>query len=227
MRITFLGHASFQIEIDNTVLLIDPFISANELASHIDVNKLKADYILITHGHQDHVLDVETIAKNNPEAKLISNYEIIQWYGEKGLNGHPMNHGGKFTFDFGTLKYVSAIHSSILPDGSYGGNPGGFVLTALDKTVYFAGDTALTLDMKLIPETCPPLDLAILPIGDNFTMGFEDASIAADFVQCNTVLGCHYNTFPPIKIDLDKAQQHFDNSGKKLLLPEIGESILI
>ncbi|WP_190809321.1 metal-dependent hydrolase [Flagellimonas sp. S3867] len=227
MKITFLGHATLFIETENTKLIVDPFISGNSLAAHIDMNALKADYILITHGHQDHVLDVETIAKNNPEALLISNYEIVEWFSTKGINGHPLNHGGKFKFDFGTLKYVNAIHSSILPDGSYGGNPGGFVLTTPSKCVYIAGDTALTLDMKLIPETCPPLDLAIFPIGDNFTMGYEDASIASDFVNCSKVLGYHYDTFPPIKLDRAKAQSHFRSKGKELILLDIGSAISI
>jgi L-ascorbate metabolism protein UlaG (beta-lactamase superfamily) len=172
-------------------------------------------------------LDVETIAKNNPNAQLVSNYEIVQWFGEKGINGHPMNHGGKYHFDFGSLKYVNAIHSSILPDGAYGGNPGGFILTTPSKCIYIAGDTALTLDMKLIPVTCSALDLAILPIGDNFTMGYEDAVIASDYIGCNKVLGYHYDTFPPIKLDKTAAQSHFKSKGKELVLLDIGASISI
>ncbi len=227
MNITFLGHATLLIEVENKKLIVDPFISGNSLAQDIDINTLKVDYILITHGHQDHVLDAEAIAKHNPDALLISNYEIVQWFGEKGISGHPLNHGGKYTFDFGTLKYVNAIHSSVLPDGTYGGNPGGFVLATSDKCVYIAGDTALTLDMRLIPETCSRPDLAILPIGDNFTMGYEDAAIASDYVQCNTVLGCHYDTFPPIKLDKDKAMDYFRSKGKELVLLDIGASLSI
>lgn len=227
MKITFLGHASLFIEIDDTKIVIDPFISANELAADIDINTLQVDYILLTHGHQDHVLDVEAIAKNNPNATLVSNFEVVQWFGEKGINGHPMNHGGKHSFDFGTLKYVNAIHSSMLPDGSNGGNPGGFVLSTDSKCIYIAGDTALTMDMKLIPMTSPALDLAILPIGDNFTMGYEDAALASDFVRCDKVLGYHYDTFPPIKLDKLVAQAYFDSKGKELVLLEIGESITI
>lgn len=227
MKITFLGHATILIEIGDTKIIIDPFISGNELASHIDVNTIEVDYILLTHGHQDHVLDVETIAKNNPDALLISNFEVVQWFAKKGINGHPMNHGGKHRLEFGTIKYVNAIHSSVLPDGAYGGNPGGFVVNSGSKTIYIAGDTALTMDMKLIPITSPPLDLSIMPIGDNFTMGYEDAAIASEFVKCNTVLGCHYDTFPPITLDKEAAKSHFRAKGKELLLPEIGESIEI
>ncbi|WP_422348573.1 metal-dependent hydrolase [Flagellimonas sp.] len=225
MKITFLGHATIHLEIGDSKIIIDPFISGNELASHIDVNTIAVDYILLTHGHQDHVLDVETIAKNNPDALLISNYEIVQWFAEKGINGHPMNHGGKHRLEFGTLKYVNAIHSSVLPDGTYGGNPGGFVINTSSKNIYIAGDTALTMDMKLVPLGSPPLDMCILPIGDNFTMGYEDAAIASDFVQCNTVMGCHYDTFPPITLDMEAAVSHFKSKGKELLLLEIGESI--
>lgn len=227
MKITYLGHASLQIEVLGKTIIVDPFISANELAHSIDVNSLKADYILVTHGHQDHLLDVELIAKNNSNTLLVSNYEIVNWFGEKGVKGHPLNHGGKITLDFGTVKYVNAIHSSVLPDGTYGGNPGGFVLQAEEKTVYIAGDTALTYDMKLIPETMGKVDLAILPIGDTFTMGYEDAVIAADFVSCDTVLGCHYDTFPPIKLDKIAAKDYFEVKGKTLLLPAIGSSITI
>ena len=227
MEITYLGHASLQLKINGKHIIVDPFISANELASHIKLDEIKADYILITHGHQDHVLDVEHIAKNNPEAILISNFEIISWYGGKGINGHPMNHGGKKTFDFGVVKYVNAIHSSVLPDGTYGGNPGGFVIETEGKRVYIAGDTALTYDMKLIPETMGVVDLAVLPIGDNFSMGYEDAAFASDFVQCNTVLGCHYDTFPPIALNKEEAQEYFGRRNKNLLLPEIGESLML
>ena len=225
MKITFLGHASLQILFNSKSLIVDPFISANAEASHIDINGLKADYILITHGHQDHVLDVETIARNNENALLISNYEIISWYGEKSLKGHPLNHGGQYKFDFGNVKYVNAIHSSVLPDGTYGGNPGGFVINDDSQCLYIAGDTALTRDMELIPMTSPKLDLAILPIGDNFTMGYEDALIASQFIQCDRIIGYHYDTFPPIKIDQAAAKAHFAAHGKELILLDIGESL--
>lgn len=227
MKITYFGHACFLVEFGGKNLLFDPFITANPLAKGIDWRQIKADYILITHGHQDHVLDVEAIAKNT-DATLISNFEIITWFSEKGLKkSHSMNHGGKFSFDFGTVKYVNAVHSSALPDGSNGGNPGGFVIWGQEGCFYAAGDTALTEDMKLIPLTCPKLNVAILPIGDNFTMGYEDAAIAADFVQCNKVVGVHYNTFPPIAIDAAQAQAHFASQGKELLLPAIGETVAV
>ena len=226
MKITYYGHACVGIEFNGSHLLFDPFISGNELAKEIDIDKIKADYILLSHGHQDHVLDVERIAKNTG-AVIVSNFEITSWFEAKGLKVHPMNHGGKWNFDFGTVKYVNAIHSSVLPDGTYGGNPGGFVVWSSEKCFYFAGDTALTMDMKLIPMTCPTLDVAILPVGDNFTMGYEEAILASDFVECNHIFACHFDTFGYIKIDSKQVANAFEESGKNVFLPKIGESITI
>ncbi|MEG0916810.1 MAG: metal-dependent hydrolase [Myroides sp.] len=225
MKITYYGHASLGIEVNGTNIIVDPFISANELAKHIDVNSLKADYILITHAHGDHILDVETIAKNT-DAIIVSNAEISGYYEAKGFKTHPMNHGGSWQFNFGKVKYVNAIHSSSFPDGTYGGQPGGFVIEADNKNVYIAGDTALTYDMKLISMR-NPLDLAILPIGDNFTMDVDDAAIAAEFLEVTTVLGYHYDTFGYIKIDHEVAKQKFANKHKELILLPVGDSIEI
>lgn len=226
MKITYLGHSSLSIETKDKTLLVDPFISGNELAKNIDVNKLQADYILITHAHQDHILDVEAIAKRTG-ATVISNFEIVTYFGNKGIKGHPMNHGGKWTFDFGTVHYTNAVHSSSFPDGSYGGQPGGFVLETSHHKIYIAGDTALTYDMKLIPEVIGALDLAILPIGDNFTMGIDEAIKACKFLDCNKILGCHYDTFGYIKIDHKKAITKFSNAKKELILLPIGDNLKI
>jgi len=223
MKITFLGHASLQITIGDITILVDPFVSGNPKASHIDLDSLKADYILITHAHQDHILDVETIAKRT-EAVIVSNYEIVTFYQNKGFEGHPMNHGGNWNFEFGKLKYVNAIHTSSFPDGSYGGQPGGFVIEGEHKNIYIAGDTALTFDMKLIP-LYTTLDLAILPIGDNFTMGINDAILASDFLECDKVLGYHYDTFGYIEINHEDAKRKFFDRNKDLMLLEIGESL--
>ena len=159
------------------------------------------------------------------DATLISTYELVSYYGERGFKGHPMNTGGKWKFDFGTVKVVSAVHSSVLPDGTYGSNPVGFVVWNEDSCFYFAGDTALTMDMQLIPLMCPALDVALLPIGDNFTMGYEDAAIAAEFIECDAIIGCHYDSFPYIEIDHKAAEAVFASKGKKLLLPSIGEEV--
>lgn len=224
MKITFYGHASLGIETNGKHIIVDPYITANELAAHINIADLKADYILLTHAHGDHVLDVEEIAKNTG-ATIVSNAEIATYYSKKGFNAHPMNHGGSWQFDFGKVKYVNAIHSSQFPDGTYGGNQGGFVIEA-DKNIYIAGDTALTYDMKLIPLRTK-LDLAILPIGSNFTMDAEDAVIASDFVACDNVLGYHYDTFGYIKIDHEATKKLFTDKGKKITLLEIGDSLTV
>ncbi|MFV8376127.1 metal-dependent hydrolase [Flavobacterium sp. LB1P71] len=220
MKITFYGHASLGIEVGGKHIIVDPFISANPKASHIDIDTLKADYILITHAHGDHILDVEAIAKRT-NAVIVSNAEIAGHYATKGFQAHPMNHGGSWNFDFGKLKYVNAIHSSSFLDGSYGGNPGGFVIEGEHKNIYIAGDTALTMDMKLIPMRTK-LDLAILPIGDNFTMDIEDAIVASDFLDCDKILGYHYDTFGYIEIDHEAAIRKFFDKGKDLMLLEIG-----
>jgi L-ascorbate metabolism protein UlaG (beta-lactamase superfamily) len=225
MKITFYGHASLGIQIGEINIIVDPFISPNPKASHIDVNALQADYILLTHAHGDHIADVETIA-NNTGATIVSNAEIAGYYEKKGFKAHPMNHGGSWNFDFGKVKFVQAIHSSSFPDGSYGGNPGGFVIEGEHKNIYIAGDTALTFDMQLIPLRTS-LDLAILPIGDNFTMDVEDAIIASDFVECDKILGYHFDTFGYIEIDHKEAVKKFFDAGKDLMLLEIGASIEI
>ncbi|KQB42311.1 MULTISPECIES: metal-dependent hydrolase [Flavobacterium] len=223
MKITFYGHASLGIEVGGKHIIVDPFITGNPKAAAIDINTLKADYILLTHAHGDHVLDVEAIAKRT-NAVIVSNAEITSYYAQRELKAHPMNHGGSWNFDFGKVRYVNAIHSSSFPDGSYGGNPGGFVIESEHKNIYIAGDTALTYDMKLIPLRTK-LDLAILPIGNNFTMDVEDAIIASDFIECDKILGYHFDTFGYIEINHEDAIRKFFDKGKDLMLLEIGDSI--
>lgn len=222
MKLTYYGHSCFSVDVGGRSLLFDPFISPNPLAAGIDVGQIKADYILISHGHEDHLADAQAIATRTG-ATIISNYEIITWFGKKGMTkGHPMNHGGRWTFDFGRVQYVNAVHSSMLPDGSNGGNPGGFVVEADAGSFYYSGDTALTLDMQLIGEATK-LDFAVLCVGDNFTMGVIDAVKASEFVKCNRVLGVHFDTFPPIKIDRKQAIDTFKAAGKELILLNPGD----
>lgn len=223
MKVTFLGHATIYVEINGKKILFDPFVSPNELAKDIDVDAIEADYIFVSHGHEDHVADVERIAKRTG-ATIVSNFEIAMWFNAKGCtNYHPMNHGGKWKFDFGTVKYVNAVHSSTLPDGKSGGNPGGFVFETSQGNFYYAGDTALTMDMKLIPLSTK-LDYAILPIGDNFTMGVDDAIQAAQFVQVEKVLAMHFDTFGFIRVDHKQAIAKFREADIQLTLLGIGES---
>ena len=223
MKVTYYGHACFAAEVGHKTLLFDPFITGNELAKGINVMSLHPDYILISHGHEDHMADAADIARRSG-ATIVSNYEVTVWFGKQGLTKtHPLNHGGGRQFEFGHVKFVNAIHSSSLPDGSYGGNPGGFVVESADGSFYYSGDTALTLDMKLIGESTR-LTFAALCIGDNFTMGVEDAIKAAEFVRCKEVLGLHYNTFPPIQIDPRAAAEKFKGAHQHLHLLLPGES---
>jgi L-ascorbate metabolism protein UlaG (beta-lactamase superfamily) len=225
MKTTFYGHASIELEIGGKTLLFDPFISPNPQASHIDINNLKPDYILLTHGHGDHVADVAAIQKNSG-AKVIAIAEIVGWFGNQGIeNAHGMNIGGGFDFDFGRVKMVYALHSSSMPDGSYGGNPAGYVIYAEGKKIYIAGDTALTYDMKLLATE--NLDWAFLPIGDNYTMGADDAITACEFINCKNIIGVHYDTFPAIKINKGEVMDKFIKAGINLKLPAIGETIVL
>lgn len=226
MQLIFYGHSCFEIQIGEQRLLFDPFITGNLLASHININEIKPDFILISHAHSDHIQDALQIGQRN-NATLIANYEVTEWFKSKGWNGgFGLNHGGKVKLDFGVVRYVNAVHSSRFPDGSYGGNPGGFVIETAEGNFYFAGDTALTMDMKLIPQFCK-LKFAMLPIGGNFTMDYEDAILASDFLECDLVIGMHFDTFPPIKIDHEKAISTFESKNKKLVLMKIGEHITL
>ncbi|MBU6403004.1 MAG: metal-dependent hydrolase [Verrucomicrobia bacterium] len=224
MKITYYGHACFAVEVAQQVLLFDPFITPNPLARHIDLKSVRADYILISHGHGDHLADAVSLAQRTG-AQVVSNFEIVTWLSKQGVaRAHPMNHGGAATFDFGRLKYVHAIHSSSLPDGTYGGNPGGFVVESAAGNFYYSGDTALTLDMGLIGEATR-LRFAALCIGDNFTMGPEDAVRAAGYLKCDDIFGVHYDTFPPIRLDHAAAQGRFKDAGKRLHLVAIGGTL--
>lgn len=225
MNVTYFGHSSYQLTINGKTILFDPFITPNELAKSIDVNQIKPDYILVSHGHFDHIHDVEQIAKQSG-AKVVASWEVIEYFKKKGIeNVHPMNIGGSWEFDFGIVKCVKAVHSSGLPDGSDGGNPMGFVLSYMEddvnKNIYYAGDTALTYDMKLIEETFDHIDFAFLPVGDNFTMGIDDAVKAATFVNADTVIPMHYDTFGFIEVDHNDLKDAF--SDFELQMFNIGE----
>lgn len=225
MKITYYGHSCFLVEAGGKRLLFDPFVSSNPLAAGVDVNAIRCDYIFQTHAHSDHIADLETVLRNNPDAVIVGIWEIHARYSAKGFKTHPMNKGGWWTFDFGRVKMVNAVHSSSFPDGSYAGEPVGFVFDTRDGALYVAGDTALTLDMQLIPMTCPTLDAAILPIGSNFTMDYTDAIIASDYINCNRIIGCHYDTFGFIKINHEEVKATFSEHRKELILMKIGEQL--
>ncbi|MEX0965912.1 MAG: metal-dependent hydrolase [Bacteroidia bacterium] len=223
MKVTYYGHSCFMVEVSGKKLLFDPFISPNELAKEIDIKTVRPDYLLISHGHEDHVADVLEVYKNS-EPTVISAFEIVRYYSEKTIKKvKGLNIGGSVNFDFGRVKYVVAMHSSVLPDGTYAGNPGGFVVEAAEGSFYFAGDTGLTYDMKLIAEEFD-LNFAFLPLGDSYTMGVKDAIRCSDFINCNRIIGMHYDTFEQIEIDHQEAVDNFRHKGKELVLMRIGES---
>ncbi len=208
-KITWYGHSTLGFETSGYKIIIDPFFTGNP-ATKSNADTVQADYLLITHGHSDHIGDSIAIAKRT-NAMVIANFEIINWLGKQGVkNTHAQHLGGGFHHPFGYLKLTLALHGSALPDGSYGGNPAGFLVTTKDqKKIYFAGDTGLFGDMRLIGEE--GIDLAILPIGDNYTMGPEDALRAIQLIQPKHVIPIHYNTWSLIAQDVkgwgDKVQK--------------------
>lgn len=223
MQVTYFGHSCFLVNTKGKNLLFDPFITHNDMAKHININEINADYIIQSHGHVDHIANSLEIA-NNTNAKIICSWEISEWFNKQGYtNSHPMNIGGKWQFDFGTIKCVVAQHSSSLPDGSYGGQAMGFLIMNDEDSFYYAGDTSLTLDMKLIPNWCKP-KLSFLPIGDNFTMDASDAILATQFVECNNVMAMHFDTFGYIKIDAKKVKDSFIEAGLNITIPSIGDT---
>jgi L-ascorbate metabolism protein UlaG (beta-lactamase superfamily) len=223
MKLTYYGHSCFNVLVDGVNLLFDPFITPNPKASGINAGKIPADYIFISHGHFDHVADAVDIAKRTG-ATVVANYEIAEWFGRQGVEKtHAMNLGGGCKFPFGHVKMIPALHSSVLPDGTNGGSPAGFLVESDEGGFFYSGDTALTRDFKLVAETAS-LKFAVLCIGDNFTMGPEDAARAANFIETTEVVGVHYDTFPPIEIDHHEAVRAFTDRSATLHLLEIGAS---
>jgi len=209
------------VDLTNCTILFDPFITPNELAKSVDIETIKPDYILVSHAHEDHIADLLTIAKQS-NAKVVAVWEIYVWLTKQGIeNTHPVNTGGFVKFPDFSIQVIHADHSSSFPDGTYGGNPVGFVISTKKKSFYYSGDTALFRDMKLIPKR-HKIDFAFLPIGSNFTMDAEDASIAAGWLGIHKVIGMHYDTFGLIKINHDDSVQIFKSKGIDLKLMEIG-----
>ena len=225
----FIGHATHLFEIARKTVLVDPFFTNNPVAT-VKADEVNPDTILITHGHTDHIEDTVEIAKRT-NAKVVANFEIINWLKSQGLSEeqtHPQHIGGGYQHAFGYVKLTVAHHGSSLPDGSYGGNPSGFLIRAEEKNIYIAGDTALFSDMQLYKGS--GVDLFIVPIGDNFTMGPEDALSAVSYLEPKLVVPCHYNTWPPIKQNAEvwakRVEREVKNTkvvvlspGGKLVLP--------
>lgn len=221
-KITWLGHAALQLEIGTTTLLVDPYFP-NPTALYSDPDTIKADYILVTHGHGDHIGKAVSIAKRC-DATVICNAEISDWLKKFGVKTHAQHLGGGFSYPFGYVKMTMALHGSCLPDGSCGGNPAGFLITlAAGKKIYLAGDTGLFGDMRLIGEE--GLDLAVIPIGDNYTMGPDDALRAVKLLQPRAVIPIHYSTWELIAQDANKwAEQVHSQTKAEVLVLKPGES---
>lgn len=225
MKTTYYGHSSFQIEGEGVNILFDPFISPNELAKDIDISKINPELILVSHGHQDHVADLFPIQKQS-NAQVLAIVETAAWVARIGVDPSKiieMNFGGTYKFSFGKVKMVYALHTNSTPDGQYGGQPVGYVLNIGDKNIYFAGDTALTMEMSLLQDF--NLDWAFLPIGGHYTMDLDDAIKAAKLINCKNIIGMHYNTFPPISIEGEQAKEKFKAQGMELHLLNVGESL--
>ncbi len=227
MKAIYYGHSSVGMELDGATVLFDPFISPNPKAAHIDIDGLKPDYILLSHAHDDHVADVVAIQKNSG-AKVMAVVETAMWVNRQGIpesNIIPFNFGGTVQTDFGSVKMVYALHTNAAPDGQYAGVPAGYIIRSGGKKIYFAGDTGLTMEMKLLESI--GLDWAFLPIGGHFTMDVDDAIAASRFINCQNVVGIHYNTFPPITIDTSEAKRKFASAGANLYLPGIGDELVL
>lgn len=221
-RLTFLGHSGFLVEGNNANIVIDPFLTGNPLAK-AKPSDIKADYIILTHGHGDHVGDALEIAEAN-NATIIANFELASYCESKGATIHPMHIGGAHNFPFGRVKLTIAHHGSSTPEGGYAGNPAGVLLTMDDRTLYHAGDTGLFYDMKLIGEM-NHIHLALLPIGDNFTMGIDDAVKATEFLQPDQVIPMHYKTFEVIDVDPEEFVGKVQSKGFKSHVLGVGESL--
>jgi L-ascorbate metabolism protein UlaG (beta-lactamase superfamily) len=227
MNLTYLGHSCILLETGSHRLLFDPFLSESPTAPKGSADTVEADFILLSHGHDDHVGDALKIAKRCG-ATVIANYELASYLGEKGAQVHPMYHGGKRAFPFGEVKLTIAHHGSGYPSSKpgeflYMGAPAGLLVTANGKTVYHAGDTGLFLDMQLIGQM-HAIDHAFLPIGDNFTMGVDDAAKAVEFLKPKAVTPIHYNTWPLISADPADFARKAERAGSRPVVLQPGQS---
>ncbi|MFZ1322685.1 MAG: metal-dependent hydrolase [Ignavibacteria bacterium] len=221
-EIIYHGHSFVEIKTNDLTIYIDPFITGNPL-SDINAEAAKCDYIILTHGHSDHVGDTIEIARSK-NVTVIAVVELTDYLENNGISVHGMNIGGAYKFPFGKVKLTIAHHSSSIMNGPYAGNPAGLILDIEDKTIYHAGDTALFYDMKLIGEM-NKIDYAFLPIGDNFTMGIDDAVKAAGFLNAKNIIPIHYNTFDVIKANENEFKRKIESIGKVCTIMKSGDSL--
>jgi len=223
MKITFLGHSCIEISNKDYTVFIDPFITGNPAAIITKDDVKKCDYIILTHGHGDHYGDTDFLAEKFGST-VLATFELATYTAKKGIKTHELNIGGGFNFPVGRVKLTPAHHSSSTPDGNYAGEPAGVIVNIDGKTIYHAGDTSLFNDMKITGDT-NKIDFAFLPIGDNYTMGVDDAVKATEFLKADTVIPVHYNTFDLIKADVEDFKRKVESIGKKCLILKPGESI--
>lgn len=222
MKIQYLGQNCFLFTYYGKNILSDPFYNHGKAQSGFDIAAQKIDFILITHAHGDHTADVKEVLQNHPEAQIIAQPEICGYFGHS--NSIDINFGGSAKFDDLKISMVPASHTSSFPDGTYGGEPCGYVFRFQGKNVYLAGDTGVMADMGIFPQLFGNIDLAILPIGSHYTMCARKASFAAaELLKTNKVIGCHFDTFAPIKINHEEALKRFEEKGVELVLPKLGE----
>lgn len=223
MTVQFLGQNCFLFTHKGKNILSDPFYNFQKQQSGFDLANHQIDYLLITHAHEDHTADVKEVLAQYPDAVVIAQPEVCGYF--KHQNNIDLNIGGTTEIEGLRITMVQAAHTSSFPDGSYGGEPCGYMLNDGEKNIYFAGDTGIMAEMKLFPTIFGAIDCAILPIGGHYTMDAHMASIAATFLETQKVIACHFDTFPPIKIDHQEAKRTFESKKVELVLPQLGECI--
>ena len=224
MTIKYLGQNCFLFTYKEKNILSDPFYNFGRAESGFDISAQKIDYVLITHAHGDHIADVKEVLQHHPEAQIIGQPEICGYFDHP--NSIDINFGGSAKFLDMKISMVPASHTSSFPDGTYGGEPCGYIFRFEGKNIYLAGDTGVMADMQLFPQLFGNIDLAILPIGGHYTMCARKASFAAaELLKTKKVIGCHFDTFEPIKIDHESAYNHFNERNVELILPKLGQEI--